>query len=302
MKNTIIAVDRSGSYRLYLTISTEAVREAAKIHECTPLAAAALGRVLTGTAMMGLMLKGDDDRLSVRFKGDGPAEEILAAADSKGRVRGYISNPAVDLPLKENGKLDVGGAVGSGSLTVIKDMGMKEPYVGRIELVSGEIAEDLTQYFTVSEQQPSSVALGVRFDEKGEISAAGGMIIQVLPGAKDECLTALEDLLFYMDSLTLLIQDACAMEGEDKTRNLMELIFGGLPYEFSPVALEERNIEWRCGCSRERMEAALVSIGRKDLRQIIEEDGQAELTCQFCRKSYRFDKEQLTAIFKRAVN
>ncbi len=302
MKNTAIAVDRSGSYRLYLTISTEAVREAARIHECTPLAAAALGRALTGTAMMGLMLKGDNDRLSVHFKGDGPAEEILAAADSKGRVRGYISNPAVDLPLKESGKLDVGGAVGNGSLTVIKDMGMKEPYVGHIELVSGEIAEDLTHYFTVSEQQPSSVALGVRFDEKGEISAAGGMIIQVLPGASDECLTALEDLLFYMDSLTLLIQDAEAMEGEDKIRSLMELIFGKLPYEFSPVILEERNIEWHCGCSRERMEAALVSIGRKDLLDIIEQDGQAELTCQFCRKSYRFDREQLTALYKRAVD
>ncbi len=302
MSNTIIAVDESGSYRLYLTITTEAVREAARIHGCTPLAAAALGRTLTGAGMMGLMLKSDTDRLTLQIKGDGPAEQILACADPAGHVKAYIADPAVDLPLKENGKLDVGGAVGQGSLTVIKDMGMKEPYVGRIELVSGEIAEDLTRYFTVSEQQPSSVALGVRFGADGEISAAGGMIIQVLPGASDECLTALEDMLFLMDSFTLLVQDAAAMEGPDKTKNLMDLIFGRLPEQFRPRVLEEKDIEWRCDCSRERMEAALVSIGKNDLMKIIEEDGQAELTCQFCRKSRHFDKNELISLLERAVS
>ncbi len=302
MNNTIIAVDGTGSYRLYLTITTDAVKEASRIHGCTPLASAALGRTLTAAGMMGLMLKGDSDRLTIQFKGDGPAQEILATAYPDGSVKAYIADPSVDLPLKSSGKLDVGGAIGNGTLTVIKDMGMKEPYVGRIDLVSGEIAEDLTQYFTVSEQQPSSVALGVRMDLEGQPAYAGGMIIQVLPGARDECLTALEDMLFYMDSLTLLIKDAEEAEGEDKTRILMDLIFGKLPEEFRPVILDEREIKWHCDCSRERMEAALVSLGKKDLRQLIDEDGQAELTCQFCRSSYRFDRDELEAIWQKAQN
>lgn len=302
MNNTIIAVDGTGSYRLYLTITTDAVKEASRIHGCTPLASAALGRTLTAAGMMGLMLKGDSDRLTIQFKGDGPAQEILATAYPDGSVKAYIADPSVDLPLKSSGKLDVGGAIGNGTLTVIKDMGMKEPYVGRIDLVSGEIAEDLTQYFTVSEQQPSSVALGVRMDLEGQPAYAGGMIIQVLPGASDECLTALEDMLFYMDSLTLLIKDAEEAEGEDKTRILMDLIFGKLPEEFRPVILDEREIKWHCDCSRERMEAALVSLGKKDLRQLIDEDGQAELTCQFCRRSYRFDRDELEAIWQKAQN
>ena len=302
MNNTIIAVDGTGSYRLYLTITTDAVKEASRIHGCTPLASATLGRTLTAAGMMGLMLKGDSDRLTIQFKGDGPAQEILATAYPDGSVKAYIADPFVDLPLKSSGKLDVGGAIGNGTLTVIKDMGMKEPYVGRIDLVSGEIAEDLTQYFTVSEQQPSSVALGVRMDLEGQPAYAGGMIIQVLPGASDECLTALEDMLFYMDSLTLLIKDAEEAEGEDKTRILMDLIFGKLPEEFRPVILDERKIKWHCDCSRERMEAALVSLGKKDLRQLIDEDGQAELTCQFCRSSYHFDRDELEAIWQKAQN
>ena len=302
MNNTIIAVDGTGSYRLYLTITTDAVKEASRIHGCTPLASAALGRTLTAAGMMGLMLKGDSDRLTIQFKGDGPAQDILATAYPDGSVKAYIADPSVDLPLKSSGKLDVGGAIGNGTLTVIKDMGMKEPYVGRIDLVSGEIAEDLTQYFTVSEQQPSSVALGVRMDLEGQPAYAGGMIIQVLPGASDECLTALEDMLFYMDSLTLLIKDAEEAEGEDKTRILMDLIFGKLPEEFRPVILDEREIKWHCDCSRERMEAALVSLGKKDLCQLIDEDGQAELTCQFCRRSYRFDRDELEAIWQKAQN
>lgn len=294
--NTLIAVDKTGSYRVYLTVTTDAVIKAAKIHDCTPLAAAALGRTLTAAGMMGLMLKGNREKLSILFKGDGPAEEILACSNAAGKVKGYIHNPYIDLPLKDTGKLDVGGAIGNGTLTVVKDLGLKDPYVGKIELVSGEIAEDLTQYFTASEQQPSSVALGVRMDLEGKVNAAGGMIIQVMPNASDECLTALEDMLFYMDSLTLLIQDAAEMEGESQVRNLFELIFRSLPDEFKPEILDERSIEWECDCSRERMEAALVSLGKDDLNHIIEEDGKAELTCSFCRSSYTFNKEELEAI------
>ena len=297
--NTLIAVDKTGSYRVYLTVTTDVVKKAAQIHGCTPLAAAALGRTLTAAGMMGLMLKGEGEKLSVLFKGDGPAEEILACSNAAGNVKGYIHNPYLDLPLKDTGKLDVGGAIGRGTLTVSKDLGLREPYIGKIELVNGEIAEDLTQYFTVSEQQPSAVALGVRMDLQGQVDAAGGMIIQVLPDATDACLTALEDMLFYMDSLTLLVQDAAAMEG-DQTHNLLHLIFDALPEEFRPEILAERNIDWVCDCSKERMEAALVSVGKTDLTQIIEEDGKAELTCSFCRSSYSFNKEELLAIRENA--
>lgn len=291
-------MDKSGSYRLYLSISTDLVREACAIHGCTPLASAALGRAVTGAAMMGLMLKAEGDKLTVQFKGDGPAQEILATANARGQVKGYIANPYVDLPLKSNGKLDVGGAVkglGEGSLTVIKDLGLKEPYVGRIELVSGEIAEDLTQYYLSSEQQPSSVALGVRLDESGSISAAGGMFVQVLPQANEECIDKLEDTLFFMDSLTLLVQDA----GGD-VHKLMDLIFGKMPEEYKPEILDERSISWKCDCSRERMEKALISVGKRDLADIISQDHEAELTCQFCRSKYKFNEEELLALLKEA--
>lgn len=294
MSNTLIAVDNSGSYRLYLTITTEMVREAQRIHNCTPLAAAALGRTITAAGMMGLMLKADDDRLTMQFKGDGPAEEILACTNAKGQVKGYISNPGVDLPLKSNGKLDVGGSLGNGTLTVIKDLGLKEPYVGQIPLVSGEIAEDLTQYFAVSEQQPGSVALGVMVDEYAQVCAAGGMIVQVLPNAQEECLKALEDTLFFMNSMTVNVMDSLNVD------DMMLRIFGDMPEEFKPHILEHRDITWHCDCSRERMEKALISIGKKDLAQIIEEDGQAELNCNFCRSKYHFGKEDLMELLRQA--
>lgn len=294
MSNTLIAVDNSGSYRLYLTITTDMVAEAQRIHGCSPLAAAGLGRTLTAAGMMGLMLKGDGDRLTVQFKGDGPAKEILACANAKGEVKGYISDPCVDLPLKSNGKLDVGGSLGNGSLTVIRDIGLKEPYVGKIELVSGEIAEDLTQYFAVSEQQPSSVALGVMVDEYGKVCAAGGMIVQVLPGANDECLNALEDTLFFMNSMTVNVMDSMNVD------DMMNRIFGSMPEEFKPHILDHRDISWHCDCSRERMEKALISVGKTDLAKIIEEDGKAELTCSFCRNSFSFNKEELTQILVQA--
>ncbi len=307
MKNTLIALDKSGSYRVYLTVTTEMCEQARVIHGATSLAAAALGRTITAAGLMGLMLKGDGDRLTVQFKGDGPAQEILACANAKGEVKGYIADPSVDLPYRSNGKLDVGGAIGAGTLTVIKDLGLREPYVGRIDLVSGEIAEDLTQYFAVSEQQPSSVALGVRFGEDGRVTQAGGMIIQVMPGASDECLQALDDMLFLMDSLTLLISDSQKALGGSPDllallNDLMQRIFGGLPEEYRPEVLDSREIRWLCDCSRERMAKALVSIGKKDLQSIIDEDGEAELNCHFCRKKYRFEKPELIELLEYAQN
>jgi molecular chaperone Hsp33 len=245
--------------------------------------------------MMGLMLKGDGDKLTVKIGCDGPVQEILATAYPSGAVKGYIAHPSVDLPLRESdGKLDVGRAVGTGNLTVIKDLGLKEPYVGRVDLVSGEIAEDFTNYFAASEQQPSSVALGVLIAPDRSVAAAGGLIIQVLPDALDECLDRLETQLRYLPPVTELISQA------GNVCEFMDLIFLGMPDAYMPVVLEERNIFWQCDCSRERMEKALISIGRKDLRQLIEEDHGAELTCHFCRKQYQFSEDDLQKLFEEA--
>ena len=198
MSKAMIAVDKSGSYRVYVTVTTDLVQEAVSIHDTTPVASAALGRVLTAAGLMGIMLKSDEDKLTVNFKGNGQARQILATAHGDGTVKGYIANPYVDLPLKENGKLDVGGALGEGELTVIKDLGLKEPYMGTIALVSGEIADDLTAYFYISEQQNSSVALGVKVERDLSIGAAGGMIIQMLPGAEEAAVDALEEMIGKM--------------------------------------------------------------------------------------------------------
>lgn len=205
MNKALIAIDRSKSLRVYLTISTDLVQEAAKIHDTTPLASAGLGRVLTAAGLMGIMLKDDDNKLTLHFKGDGPARQILATAYGDGRVKGYISNPYVDLPLNDQGKLDVGGSLGVGDLTVIKDLGLKEPYTGTIALVDGEIADDLTAYFYISEQQNSSVALGVKVERDLSIGAAGGMIIQMLPDAQEGAVDALEKMIGAMPPLTTLI-------------------------------------------------------------------------------------------------
>lgn len=294
MNNTIIAVDPSGSYRLYLAITTEMVQEAKDIHGATNLAAAALGRVLTAAGLMGLMLKGEKSTLTVQVKGDGPAAEILASADGRGRVKGYIADPDVELPLKADGKLDVGGAVGNGTLTVIKDLKLKEPYIGRIDLVSGEIAEDLAHYFLLSEQQPSSVVLGVRIGPDLKIQSAGGMILQVLPGAKEECLDALEEHIARLSSFSELVAKFAS------PAELIEQIFGDMPEPYRPAVLEERSISWHCGCNTKRMEKALISIGEKDLLHLIEEDGGAEIVCHFCLKKYQFDQKDLEALLREA--
>ena len=205
MNKVLTAIDKRGSFRVYLTISTDLVQKAADIHKTTPLATAALGRVLTGAGLMGLLLKNPQDKVTVIFKGEGPAKQILATADGEGRVKGYIANPDVDLPLKENGKLDVGGSLGEGTLTVIKDLGLKEPYIGKISLVSGEIAEDLTSYYYISEQQNSAISLGVKIERDLTVGCAGGMIIQMLPDASEEAVDNLEKLIGKMEPITCLL-------------------------------------------------------------------------------------------------
>ena len=302
MSNAIIGMDKSGSFRVYLTVTTEMVQQAKDIHGTTPLGTAGLGRVLTAAGLMGIMLKDEDNKLTVNFKGEGPAKQILATAYGDGRVKGYISNPAVELPLTKAGKLDVGGSLGIGNLTVIKDIGLKEPYMGTIDLVSGEIAEDLTAYFFISEQQNTSVALGVKVERDLTVGAAGGMIIQMLPGAREEAVDALEKLIGRMEPITTIIDRSGKKAGLSEAglvREVMRDIFSGMPEEYAVEELESRDIRWECDCSRERIEAVLTTIGEKDLREIIEEDGQAELQGHFCRKKYHFDKPELEAILDR---
>ena len=303
MNSVLIALDRSGSYRVYLTVSTELVREAAEIHHTTPLASAGLGRVLTAAGLMGIMMKNESDTLTLNFRGDGPAGQILATAHGDGRVKGYIADPYIDLPLNEKGKLDVGGSLGTGELTVIKDMGMKEPYVGTIALVSGEIAEDLTAYFYISEQQNTSVALGVRVEKDLSVGAAGGMIIQMLPGADEEVTGELEKMIGGMRPLTSMIKDiyesSAALSDEGVAEKLLEEIFSGMPEEYMPQIAGKREIRWECDCSRERIEKALMTIGKKDLTEIMEEDGKAEIGCHFCGKKYDFSREDLKDLLDR---
>lgn len=306
MNKVITGMDKSGSFRVYLTISTELVETARQIHNTTPLATAGLGRVLTGTGLMGLLLKNESDKLTVIFKGDGPAKQILATASADGAVKGYIANPDVDLPLNERGKLDVGGSLGIGELTVIKDLGLKEPYVGTISLVSGEIADDLTAYYYISEQQNTAISLGVKVDVDYTVKAAGGMIIQMLPDAKEAAADALEAMIADLAPITTLVEEAEAA-GAGKTpegvlQTMMEQIFGQMPEEFQVETLEFRDLRWECDCCEERLEQVLMTIGEDDLSEIIREDGQAELVCQFCEKKYFFDKAHLESILESIRN
>lgn len=300
MSNAYIGLDKSGSYRVYLAVTTDLVEEARRIHDTTPVATAGLGRVLTGAGIMGLMLKNQSDKLTVIFKGDGPAKQILATSFADGRVKGYIANPYVDLPLNEVGKLDVGGSLGIGELTVIKDLGLREPYVGTIALVDGEIADDLTAYYYISEQQNTAISLGVKVDTDCSVMAAGGMIIQMLPDAEEGAVDALEEMLTDLPPITTLVEEAAkAAEGQGEEKMLsymMERIFGQMPEAYRVDGLEFRDLRWECDCSEERLEQVLMTIGEKDLTDIIEEDGQAELVCQFCCKKYHFDKEHLERI------
>ena len=302
MSKALIAIDKSGSYRVYITITTDMVQEAAKIHDTTPVASAGLGRVLTAAGLMGIMLKDPEDKLTVNFKGDGPAGQILATAYGDGRVKGYLANPYADLPLRDDGKLDVGGSLGIGELTVIKDLGLKEPYVGTIALVSGEIADDLTAYFFISEQQNSSVALGVKVERDLSVGAAGGMIIQMLPDAEEGSVDALESMIADMEPMTSIIsrvyEQSAGKSEAGMVQALLDEIFRNMPDEYRPKPLEYRDIVWDCDCSRQRLEQVLMTIGKKELKQIIEEDGQAELQCHFCLKKYIFNRDELTAILE----
>ncbi len=302
MSKVITGIDKSGSFRVYLTISTDMVETARKIHDTTPLATAGLGRVLTGAGLMGLMLKNESDKLTVLFKGDGPAKQILATATASGDVKGYIANPEASLPLSPEGKLDVGGSLGIGELTVIKDLGLREPYVGTIALVDGEIADDLTAYYFISEQQNTAISLGVKIDVDCTVKAAGGMIIQMLPDAKEESIDALEEMISELPPITTIAEEAVSQNSgkseEEILQAMLDRIFGQMPEDFRVETLEYRQMRWNCDCSRQRLKQVLMTIGEDDLKEIIQEDGEAEMVCQFCCKKYHFNKEELERILE----
>lgn len=299
--NTIIAIDKSKSFRVYLTVTTDQVEKARQVHETTPLATSGLGRVFSAAGLMGIMMKNPTDKLTLQFKGDGPAKQILATANGAGQVKAYISNPDVNLPLK-NGKLDVGGSLGIGEVVVIKDLGIREPYMGTIALVSGEIAEDLAAYFYISEQQNTSVALGVKIDRDYSVLASGGMIIQMLPGAEETVIEVLEDMIGNMEPITAIIENvgkkSFGKTEEGLVEAVLEEIFRDMPAEYGVRKIEERNISWHCDCSEERLEQVLSTIGKEELQTIIEEDGEAEMRCQFCLKKYHFGEKQLRKILE----
>ena len=289
MKDYVVrAVAAGGEVRAFACTTKHLVEEARLHHDSMPVATAALGRLLSAGSMMGLMMKGENDRLTLQIKGDGPIGGLIVTADSKARVKGYVYNPDVELPLKSEGKLDVGAAVGSGVLTVIRDMGLKEPYVGRTNLITGEIAEDLTYYFASSEQVPSVVALGVLVDRDYSVKRAGGFIIQLMPGASDETIDAIEKKIPMVTSVT-------GMLDEDMT-----------PEEILTFILQDLNVEitdkteasFYCDCNKERVEQVLISIGEKELTSLYEEDKPVEVCCQFCGKKYEFSTEEIGNLLK----
>ncbi len=286
------ATAADGLIRAFAATTKNTVQTARSLHNTTPVASAALGRLLTAGAMMGTMLKGEKDLVTLQIKGDGPIEGLLVTADSKGRVKGYPFNPNVDIPPKSPVKLDVGGAVGKGYLTVIKDLGLKEPYVGKTELVSGEIAEDLTYYYAKSEQIPTAIALGVLVDTDTSIKAAGGFIIQLMPGATLEVATMLEERITHLKYITELLD-----RGETP-ETILDAVLGDMNLEI----IDKMPTEFYCDCSRERVEKALISIGEKDLRTILEEDKKAEISCHFCNKVYNFDEADLKKLLDEATS
>jgi len=281
------AISKEGSFKA-VAVSTRAITERARnIHKATPVATAALGRALAGVSMLGNALKGEGASVTMQIKGGGPLGTLLAVSDNEGNVRGYAQNPGVDLPLRPDGKLDVGGAVGhEGTLTVIRDLHMKEPYVGTVNLLGGEIAEDLAAYFVESEQIPTACGLGVLVDRDRSVLAAGGYMIQLLPGAPEDVISQIEKGIYASPSVTTLLR-----ENPDPA----QLLRAVLP-EFELEMLETTPIEYRCYCSRERTERALLSLGSAELEDILREQGSAELTCQFCDRVQVFSGDELRSM------
>jgi molecular chaperone Hsp33 len=280
------AITETENFRALACLTTDLVGEALRRHSLSPTATAALGRALTGGALMGALLK-TGNRVALKFEGNGPLEKIIVEADSNGAVRGYVAGAAAEVPLRPDGKLDVAGALGkAGFLTVVKDMGMKEPYRSMVQLYTSEIGEDLAYYFTESEQIPSAIGLGVALEPDGSIGAAGGFLIQALPSADPRSLEQLIARIDRLPPLTVLFKEGKTPE------DLLALIFADFPIKI----LAKHVLAFQCSCSRERVERALLSLGRREIESLIEEMGEAEVNCEFCRERYFFDRQDLEKI------
>lgn len=290
MDYIVRATAAGGQIRAFAVTSREMVETARSYHNTSPVATAALGRLLSAGAMMGAMMKGEKDLLTLQIKGNGPIGGITVTADSHANVKGYVQNPAVMIHANEKGKLDVGGAVGIGILNVIRDIGMKEPYVGQCELKTGEIGDDLTYYFAVSEQVPSSVGLGVLMEKNNTVRQAGGFIIQLMPFTSDEVIDRLEQKLAEVSSVTSMLD-----QGMTPEQILSELLG-----EFGLEILDTAPAQYRCDCSRERIERALISIGKKDLQEMIAEGETIEVGCQFCNKKYQVTVDELKELLEKS--
>ena len=284
------ATAANNQIRAFAATTKELVETARAAHNTSPVATAALGRLLTAGSMMGVMMKGEKDILTLQIKAGGPLEGITVTADSKGNVKGYVGNPNVILHANDKGKLDVAGAVGVGFMNVIKDMGMKEPYVGQTILVSGEIAEDLTYYYATSEQTPSSVALGVLMNKDNTVRQAGGFIIQLMPGASEAVISALEEKIKEIHSITTLLDVGNTPE------TILQYILGDLGLEIN----EKLPAKFTCNCDKSRIERALISVGKKDIQEMIDDGKPIEVNCHFCNKNYTFDVEELKEILEKA--
>ena len=289
MDKLVKGITKDGFMRVYALDATETVNQANLYHKLSPVAAAALGRLISAGLMMGASLKEEDGTVTLQIKCDGPLNMLVVVANSHGEVKGYVEKPIVDIPLKENGKLDVGGAIGNGVLGVIKDLKLKEPYVGQVPLQTGEIGDDIAFYFMQSEQVPSVVALGVLVDRDYSIKCAGGFIIQVMPECDEKSLSKLENSIGGLMSVTEMLSKSMTPE------EIIKYVMLG----FDVDILEEESVRYNCGCSKERMETALVSLGRDTLQEMIDDGKGAELACHFCDNKYSFDTEDLIELQKR---
>lgn len=285
----IRATAANDQIRAFAAVTTEMVETAREHHNTSPVATAALGRLLTAGAMMGSMMKGEKDVLTLQIKAGGPLQGITVTADSQGNIKGYVGNPDVCIPANSKGKLDVAGAVGPGFLTVIKDMGLKEPYSGQVMLQTCEIAEDLTYYFATSEQVPSAVGLGVLMNKNNTVRHAGGFIVQLMPFAEEEVISRLEQNVQKINSVTNLLEEGHTPE------SLLEKVLEGFDMQIN----EKMDTRFHCNCSKERVAKALISIGRKELNEMIQEGKPIEMNCHFCNTNYNFTVEELKEILRR---